>query len=207
MDRKIQFMKHNDFLSKTLSQYCHISDYEIDLIIPKITKRNINRNDHFLNQGDNINRICLIREGLFRVYCNDLSGDEKTLAFRSQGQFLAGYSPFIENKEIWYSIEALEDSVILEIRFKDYLDLVRNSSSWNELIKNYMTLLFIEKEERERSFLLDDATTRYLEFIRKNPEFEDRIPQFNIASYLGITPVSLSRIRSKLKKNKSDQLS
>ena len=121
--------------------------------------------------------------------------------------FLPVIPPFIENKEIWYSIEALEDSVILEIRFEDYLDLVRNSNSWNELIKNYMTRLYIEKEERERSFLLDDATTRYLDFVRKNPDFEERIPQFNIASYLGITPVSLSRIRSKLKKNKSDQLS
>ena len=200
-------MNQDDFLTKILRQYCRIPDNEIDLLRSKIIKRNIKRNGHFINQGDDINRIGLIRKGLFRVYCNDLSGDEKTLAFRSEGQFLAGYSPFIENKEIWYSIEAIEDSEIFTIGFEEYLDLVNNSIQWNELIKNYITRLFIEKEERERSFLLDDATTRYLDFVRKNPDNEDRISQFHIASYLGITPVSLSRIRSNLKKTNSNRLS
>ncbi len=200
-------MNQNDFLSTTLKQYCQISDNEIDFLRRKIIKRNITKNDHFLNQGDNINRIGLIRTGLFRVYCNDLSGNEKTLAFRGEGQFLAGYSPFIENKEIWYSIEAIEDSEIFTIGFNEHLKLVKNSGIWNELIKNYITKLFIEKEERERSFLLNDATSRYLDFLRKNPDFEKRISQIHIASYLGITPVSLSRIRSNIKKNTFEQLS
>ena len=54
---------------------------------------------------DNINRFGLIRNGIFKINCIDMSGDRKTLAFRSQGQFLTGYSPYIENRNTLYSIQ------------------------------------------------------------------------------------------------------
>ena len=195
-----------DFLADVLKAYADIPEDEIDMLIPKIKMMNVNKNSYFLHQGDNINRFGLIRNGLFRIYCIDMSGDEKTLAFRNQGQFLAGYTPHIENRNIWYSIQAIEDSEIIFFKFEDFLKQVNHHPCWNELIKNYITKLFIEKEERERSFLLDDATTRYLDFLKKFPDYENKISQYHIASYLGITAVSLSRIRSKIKKAQHPEL-
>jgi hypothetical protein len=67
------------------------------------------------------------------------------------------------------------------------------------VVKEYVVSLFIEKEDRERSFLTEDAKTRYLCFKEKHPDLEQQIHQFHIASFLGISPVSLSRIRANLK--------
>ncbi len=189
-----------EFLTDVFNEYADIPEEQINLIVPKAKLLDIGKNSLFLRQGDEVNRFGLIKEGLFRIYCNDLSGDEKTLAFRGTGQFLAGFSPYLENRDIWYSMQALEDSRVITFGFSDYQQLTEHC--WNELIKNYVTRLFIEKEERERSLLLDDASTRYLNFIEAHPGYESRISQYHIASYIGITPVSLSRIRSRMKKTR-----
>jgi CRP-like cAMP-binding protein len=73
---------------------------------------------------------------------------------------------------------------------------------WNTIARKYVETLFIEKEKRERRLLSEDAATRYLSFQKDYPGLEDKIPQYQIASYLGITPVALSRIRKKLNKQK-----
>lgn len=189
------------FLFEKLGRYADIPNEELSQIITEIKPGKIRKNEFFLQQGDNTSKIALIYSGLFRVYCLDISGNEKTLSFRKKGQFVAGYSPFIEKKEIWYSIQALEDAEIVYINFDNYLKLEKGHPCWNKLIKNYITELYIEKENRERSLLLDDATTRYLNFLKYYPDYEKKVSQYHIASYLGITPVSLSRIRSTIKKS------
>jgi len=191
------------FLFDKLGKYADIPDEEMDMIITKLRSKCIDKHDFFLRAGDSTSSLAFIYSGFFRVYCIDSSGNEKTLSFRRTGQFLSGYSPFLEKKEIWYSIQALEDSEVLytSASFDDYRRAEKGHPCWNELIKNYVTKLFIEKEQRERSLLLDDATTRYLRFLQDYPGYEERIPQYHIASYLGITAVSLSRIRAAIKKS------
>ena len=187
------------FLADVFKEYAEIPEKQIDMIVPRLRVLDQRKGSCFLRQGDEVNRFGLIRKGLFRIFCNAISGDEKTLAFRGEGQFLAGFSPYLEKRDIWYSMEALEDSRVLSFDFADYHKLAGLHPCWNELIKNYVTKLFIEKEERERSLLLDDAATRYRNFLESFPEYEGKISQYHIASYIGITPVSLSRIRSGMK--------
>ena len=73
-----------------------------------------------------------------------------------------------------------------------------NSAQSQSMSGKYAELLYLEKEKREIEFLKEDAESRYNNFINKHPTFENRISQYNIASYLGITPVTLSRIRRKI---------
>ncbi|MDC7124937.1 MAG: Crp/Fnr family transcriptional regulator [Spirochaetales bacterium] len=195
------FIEKKDFLVKSLGQYADIPADEINLLADIFKSRNIDKGFFFLQQGDHLSTVALICSGLFRVFCTDLLGNERTLAFRRAGQFIAGYSPYIENREIWYSIQALEDAELIFINFSDYLALEKRHPCWTELTKNYMTELYIEKEDRERSLLQEDASTRYLNFKKKYPCYEKNISQYHIASYLGITPVSLSRLRASLKKD------
>ena len=107
----------------------------------------------------------------------------------------------LENRESWYSIEALTDAELACIPIDEFMELSSAHHCWEKIAKEYMVRLFIEKEDRERSFLVEDAKTRYLNFKNKFSELESRIPQFHIASYLGISPVSLSRIRGEIKKS------
>jgi len=187
-------------LIESLKKYADIPNEELNWLMNKIQSSIKKKDDFFLHQGDHSSKMAYIFSGLFRVYCIDIAGNEKTLSFRRDGQFLSGYSPSIERKDIWYSIQALEDSQILYMNFIDFKELESQHPCWNEVVKNYVTELFIEKEDRERSLLLEDAMTRYSHFKRKYPDFESRIPQYHIASYLGITASSLSRIKSMIKK-------
>lgn len=189
------------FLHKVLARYADVPVEEKNKLGHQLHTQSLKKADFFLRQGDDQSRLALIHSGIFRVYCIDESGNEKTLAFRVSGQFLAAYSPFITGQKTWYSIQALTDAEIIYFNFDDYTRLAGSDPCWDTLEKNYIIELFIEKEDRERAFLLEDATTRYMEFKKKYPDIEKTTSQHYIASYLGITPVSLSRIRADMKKS------
>lgn len=189
-----------EYFFHILGKYAEIPKDEKVKLSHSLKSRHLEKGDHFVKMGEYQSRFAFIMSGIFRVYCIDESGNEKTMAFRQRGHFLAAYSPIIRKKESWYFIQALRDGEILSIEFKDYLALSKEHPSWGTLEKNYLVDLFIEKEDRERSFLMEDASTRYLNFCKKNPGLEKTVSQFHIASYLGISPVSLSRIRAQIKK-------
>ncbi|MBI9077897.1 MAG: Crp/Fnr family transcriptional regulator [Desulfatibacillum sp.] len=186
---------------ETLSQYGKIPIPEWEKACSLLKTRHVAKNEYIIRQGDKPDSMAFILSGIFRVFCNTEDGDEKTLSFRTQGQFLAAYSPFLENRNTWYSIQALESGFLAHLFLEDYNKLSRGHPCWEKIAKEYIVRLFIEKEDRERSFLTEDAKTRYLSFKANYPLLEQSIHQFYIASYLGISPVSLSRIRGELKKS------
>ncbi len=104
----------------------------------------------------------------------------------------------IQNRDSYFSIEALEDSVIGVIRYKDWKLLLDNHICWKLFLISFLEKGYGVKESREREFLILDAEERYKLFLKTFPNVEHRIKQHYIASYLGITPVALSRIRKKM---------
>lgn len=98
-----------------------------------------------------------------------------------------------------YFVEALEDSSILEIRYQDWQQLLERKPIWQKLLLSTLEKGFIKKEARERAFLLDSAETRYVTFLADYPDLEQRISQRVVASYIGIQPESLSRIKKNRK--------
>lgn len=191
---------HEYFLS-VLEKYTQIPTSEWEKTEACLKPLHLAGNEFFIMQGDMPDRFAFIISGIFRVFCITESGDEKTLSFRTKGQFLAAYTPFLENRDAWYSIQALEPSELIYMNLDDFVKLSMGHPCWEKVIKEYIIRLYIEKEKRERSFLTENAKTRYLQFRNQYPELEQRIHNFYIASYLGISPVSLSRIRGELKKS------
>ena len=96
-------------------------------------------------------------------------------------------------------IQALEDAKLLIADYSAYRLISESHASLQQLNCKIAELLFIKKEKRESTLLLDDAKTRYLSFLEEYPGLEVRLKQHHIASYLGMTPVTLSRIRTQLK--------
>lgn len=188
-------------LLRYLEKYAHIPPPEWEKMTNLLTPLQVDKNEYFIMQGDRPERLAIIVSGIFRVYCITESGDDKTLAFRTKGMALAAYTPFLENKKTWFSIQALEAGELVYILLDDFKKLTRGHPCWEKATKEYFIQLYIEKEEREKSFLTENAKTRYLRFKNKNPELEKRVHNFYVASYLGISPVSLSRIRGELKKS------
>jgi len=183
---------------KTLESFTAIPDAEWDNIASRLYTLHVPKGACFVRAGDRPDRLAFIVSGLFRVYFVTEGGDERTLVFRDAGRIISGLSPFLGAKESWFSIESLEKAELLCIRLNGQI-WEGQSECWKTVYAKYMEMLFVEKENREREFLADDATSRYASFRSRYPSLERRVPQHIIASYLGITPVALSRIRKNLK--------
>lgn len=186
-----------DFI-RTISGYTQIPDDQRKLLKEIVKHQSLSKNEYFVHVDDMPQKFGYVNEGVFRVFCIAEDGNEKTMAFRSEGQFIAPYTPLLYDQKLWYSIQALTDCDIYYISISDYKFLSKNHICWDVLEKNYIIELFKEKEERERSLLMDSAESRYKNFIENHPKLTQRIQQNYIASYLGITPVSLSRLKSQI---------
>jgi CRP-like cAMP-binding protein len=112
---------------------------------------------------------------------------------------IAAYSSYLTKSDSIINIEALKDSVILDCNFDDFRARTDGSLSWERFNRKLSDLLFIQREIREFELLTLDATERYKKFLEKFESIEEELNDYHIASYLGITPVSFSRIRKKNK--------
>ncbi|MEW6529788.1 MAG: Crp/Fnr family transcriptional regulator [Thermodesulfobacteriota bacterium] len=191
---------HLNKMRRELSRYCFIPDEEWNEVAMVARLLRLKKCQHFTKIGDIPDKLGFISSGILGVFCVTEQGDERILAFRGENQLVAALGPYLEAQPSWYGIRALMESVLLCIDFKDLYRLMSDHSSWNTLVRRYLEDLFVQKDKRVREFLLEDATARYMSFKRNNPGLEAKIPQYHIASYLGITPVALSRIRKNLKK-------
>lgn len=195
---------HDSWVNKLrpeLFRYGTIPDREWSKLINMVKLLRLRKYNHFVRIGDVPDKLGLITSGIFRIYFITEQGDERILSFRRENQFLSAFSQFLQGQPSWCGIQALTDSMLLCINLREYNQLLSDHSCWNKLGRKYLENLFIEKEKREREFLSEDATARYLSFKQNNPGLEEKVSQYHVASYLGITPVALSRIRKNLKKD------
>jgi len=158
----------------------------------------LQKEEHFIRAGEKPSKIGFAASGVLRLYYISEAGTEFNKSFCLADDFVASYSALLTNSESRLSIQALEDATLLTAKFADFLELLDNHVCWQIISRKIAEDLYIKKEKRECEFLLDDAETRYLRFLKEYPGLDTRIKQYHIASYLGITPVAISRIRAKL---------
>jgi CRP-like cAMP-binding protein len=171
---------------------------QIDELLSIGREKSIPTADYFIKAGEIPFKIAYVYKGLFRyVYTND-RGDEFTKAILSENNFISSYSAMVLNKPSYFSIEALEDSQVLEIYWTDFIQLENTDIFWVKFLLKLIEKGYITKEKRERDLLLLDAETRYKNFLTEFPGMDQRVKQGIIASYLGIQPETLSRIRRKI---------
>jgi len=154
----------------------------------------------FAREGEIPNKIGIIKKGLFRYYYLTNEGKEFTKVFMKEGDIISSYISMISGKKSYYTIEAIEKSEIIEISLCQWNKLRSIDSKWDKLLIAFLEKGYGIKEKREREFLLMDSENRYKAFLEDYPNLENRVRQHMIASYLGITPIALSRIRRKMKR-------
>jgi CRP-like cAMP-binding protein len=175
-----------------------LPENKIDEFISLGKEKQVKANDFFLRIDETPKCIAFVVSGLFRyVYINE-KGDEFTKGIIAENSFISSYSAMILGKPSYFSIEAIEDSKILEISWKDFMQLLDQDIFWVKFLLKFIERGYMIKEKRERDLLLLDAETRYKNFLLEFPGMDQRIKQGIIASYLGIKPETLSRIRSKI---------
>ncbi|MCX8131573.1 MAG: Crp/Fnr family transcriptional regulator [Clostridia bacterium] len=165
---------------------------------PKAVKKDM----FFLQEGEKSTEIGFIIKGIFRSYYIDKTGNDITKYFYAEGGVLFSYAAYLSQKESMYYIQALEDSEILVAGISDFEQIVEGNYDLLLFFKKMIDAVLVAKEEHASSFKLLSSMERYKQFLAAFPGLEKRLKQYHLASYLGITPVSLSRIRKKINLNK-----
>ena len=155
----------------------------------------IQKGNAFILEGDLPRKFAFVGNGLFRYYYVTEKGTEFTKGFFPEGSFITSYTAMIKRRPSYYTVQALEDSDVLVIDYTRWQKLYEGSTCWMNFLFALVEKGYMKKEARERELLVLDAEERYRAFLREYPALEKRVKQHMIASYLGITPVALSRIR------------
>lgn len=159
----------------------------------------MDKGDYFIVAGQIPRKMAFVFKGLFRYVYSNENGNEFTKSIITENNFISSYSAMIHNSASYFSIEVLEEAEILEIDYLRWLEMKEKNSFWSVFLLQILEKAFCVKEKRERELLLLDAEKRYEIFVAEFPNLENRVSQQIIASYLGIQPESLSRIRRKFK--------
>lgn len=157
------------------------------------------KHELFCRPGQTCQQLIFIHQGVFRYFVLHADGDyTKDFAVDTQNALCTSFTSLITQEPSQIGIEALEDSTVWIWQAKDVLPLFETHHTWTLFAKRLTESMYIRKERRELTLLTRSPQENYRQFLIDFPKLDQRIPQYMIASYLGITPESLSRIRRRL---------
>ncbi len=188
---------HIQHFQNTLKQYTKLDSKEFGTLLSIFKLKKYKNNDHIINPTEENNSIFFIISGLLRYYYLTEDGKEWNRAFLSERMISTSFPKNFD----WinpYGIQAIEDTIILVADFSDYQLLFDDNPMIERLQRRLVESILIKKIDRERSFLQSSANMRYKDFVEQFPHIFQRITQYHLASYLGVTEASLSRLASKV---------
>ncbi len=177
------------------------AEEDAEKILNIITIKEVPSETILLYEGDTASKLFMVIKGCLRSYYIKENGDEITAQFFIEGQMVSSFESMITGTPSRVYIDAVEDSILGIIQTKDLKKLINENSKVKDHFDKVLVSRLIYYMNHHASFILDNPEKRYQKFSQDNPELVLRLPKRYIASYLGITPVSLSRIRTRLKKS------
>jgi len=191
-----------DQIRKHITGRVQFTEDEFNLATTFFVPKKIRRRQFLLQAGDVCKSLAFVSNGCLRSYSVDNKGEEHIVQFAIEDWWISDMKSFLTNQPSTYNIDALEDSELLLIdkvsqdklccaipKFEHYFRILLESNS-------------SAAQLRISDFISSSAEDRYLNFLKTYPKLVQRVPQSQIASYLGITPQSLSRIRKELSEKK-----
>lgn len=191
--------KQLSLLRSLLTELVPLTDAAWADAAPLFSYRCVPAHSHVMEAGNVVDDIHFLISGMARYYYLDSDGKEFNKGFSTRGQVLASILSLVTGAASPFSIQALCDCECLSLPYTDFLILSEKHRDWGNLKVRMLELLAIKKEQREADFLLLSASERYEKFLREYAHVAASLPNYHIASYLGITEVALSRIRRRLK--------
>lgn len=172
------------------------SEKELFELTDFFMKREYPRNKMLVSAGEIWSQVFYIHQGLIRLFYIDKEGREFNKGFFWGDQLVWPIAPSARQKASKFSIAALEDTIVSVCPFISFYAWLTKHGYWENFALPYVEAFVEEKFSREYEFLLSSATERYRNFCSEYPELENRIPDYHLASYIGISNVSLSRIKN-----------
>lgn len=185
------------FLSALENNYqCKTGDARF--LAKQFACQNLVEKEHLIEAGEIAKDVYFFVDGIFRVYYIDQNGNEVNQQFYQAGEVIAPVFS-LTNKEVSpFYLQALTPSRVLVAEYQQLIETGKNSIAWLTAENAILKSVFLKTARREAQMLLGGAEQRYRWFLKENPELAEQLPLYQIASYLNVTPVSLSRLRKKL---------
>lgn len=189
-------------LIRHFESYLPFEEREKQLLEGRVTQRRIKRRQLILQEGFPCKHYSFVVEGCFKMYGADKKGNQHNIQFAAENDWIADIGSFHSEKPSRLFIEAIEPSLILQIERQDLYFLYLNISKLDRIFKVIIEDKFVELQNRVLQNISSTAEERYQTFIEQYPNLALRLPNTQIASYLGITPEFLSKIRKTMTTNR-----
>jgi CRP-like cAMP-binding protein len=181
-----------------IASWVEFAEPEWDRFASLFHIRRLQRGDHFLLPDATLDQLCFVCNGILRAYYLADDGTEANKTFIADCEFAGPLPAAALGQPVVCGIQALEPTTLLVAQYADFAALLEEHPVFGQFQHKLATWLLSRKEMRTRSLLLGGARARYADFVERYPQLAGRVPQYHIASYLGITEVHLSRLRRTL---------
>ncbi|MBE5319680.1 Crp/Fnr family transcriptional regulator [Pedobacter sp. MR2016-19] len=187
-----------DILFKHIQEKVSLTEKEKELIQTFFIQKRLRKHQYLLQEGDVCKYLAFVAKGLLRTYNIDEKGDAHMSVFGWEGWWLSDFNSFLSSEPAVFNIDAIEESELLLISRLDYDAITIEVPIMDRYYRILYQNSLVTKERRLMSSITHTAEEKYLQLLALDPKIVERIPQNLIASYLGIAPETLSRIRKNL---------
>ena len=182
-------------LRQAMRQMIDISEQELEVFLGKTFSKTFKRQEVLSAPGTVPNEIFFIVKGIVRVVVTDHAGTEHTVHFAMENQFIADYTSFLTDKDSIYTLQALEETTVAVLPREAVYWGYENLKEGQKMGRLIAEFYFVYQDTRVRNMYSRTSKERYDSISEVFPGIHNRVPQHMIASYLGITPVHLSRLK------------
>lgn len=188
-----------EILKKYMKSFTTLSEEEQQLILSELQIEEYKKGTVLLRQGDVPSKCYFVLKGCVRQHCIDEAGREVTSNFYTEEQAIANFNHHKQDKSSPHTLTCLEDCIVVVGDLYSEKDMYKKYSQLEEMTRQMIEYNFGEVQEELTLFIASTPEERYKSLLQKHPHLIHRVPQYQLASYLGITPESLSRIKKRLK--------
>ncbi|MBS1783649.1 MAG: Crp/Fnr family transcriptional regulator [Bacteroidetes bacterium] len=192
----------NDLLFQKIKEYVELQEEDIELLDHYFECKAIQKGEVIYQEGDVVKNAFFVKSGLFRTYIIDEQGVEHILQFALPGWWTGDLGSFISGSSTKFFVETLEDSEVLTIKKSDWDNLLKEAPFYLDYHRKLLEQGLIATQNRLLEAYSTDATKKYLHLLETFPDILQRVPQYMIASYLGMSRETLSRVRRQLSNKK-----
>lgn len=184
-------------LLESIQRIITLSPAEIEIVTSLFKEKTYKKGDFFLAEGQVCKQVGFVTKGILRYYINH-DGEDKTYDFAQENMFVCNYESFLPQAPSTKIIQALEDCEMLQISHTDLHLFYQSVSGAERFGRVVIEQIFVQTLQDLSSFYTDTPELRYEKFLERHPGLLQRISQYHVASYVGVKPQSLSRIRKRI---------
>jgi CRP-like cAMP-binding protein len=183
---------------KSFRQKVPLSAEEATQLKRYLTPKKLRKKQYLLQEGDVCKAIAFIEKGALKAYSVDEKGNEHIIQFGLEGWIISDLYSFLTGESATYNIDAIEDSEVLLISKSAHEELLLEMPAYQTFTRLNITGAYLAMQKRLTSVISAPLKEQYTDFIALYPDIVQRVPQHMIASYLGLKPETLSRVRQKI---------